>query len=647
MIGRYEAMKVQAEAADRDLKSFRKEYTGMTRQIEDAEKYRDAAEKLPKIEQERQSLEAKLRDLQVRGERLKERRRELSITEDRIKKLEGEIKTLDKEIEAAREAESVAAALTELEGDYESIIEKIAHLKARIERETELIDQIKGGLCPLLNERCRNMREGEGLDQYFKVQAGNDRGFLLRAEQQRKEIQLRVVEAKRAQDKISVLENTRLQRERCVQELEINMTALSRLAAEIKEITFDPETFSRILQDLREIEQRLEEAFQARVKVGAIESLKASLELLKAKGREKRTSLDALKKELEEMSHLSEKLLQVEGRLDELSDPRARGRILRKMLANETSIRESIASLGKERSEAEAVINEVGMRLKAFEGIDLELQHQRERKAASEKDFNLHIESRPIAASLPAQEIELKAIEKESEDITHRAYLVKKELDEAQSLYDIDRHQQVRQDYEVAITEVARLNSELSSAQHRGNGLVVRIEKLQESKQRLGSLNLDRERCDNLLSLSDFIRDVLKRSGPFITEAHLQSISIEANQLYRDITGNPMISLRWDSGYEVILEESGYERSFTNLSGGEQMAAALSVRLAMLKELSEMRVAFFDEPTANMDEERRRNLAHQIGRIRDFDQLFVISHDDAFEGAADQILFVSAQGDEA
>lgn len=70
------------------------------------------------------------------------------------------------------------------------------------------------------------------------------------------------------------------------------------------------------------------------------------------------------------------------------------------------------------------------------------------------------------------------------------------------------------------------------------------------------------------------------------------------------------------------------------------MAAALSVRLALLKELSDVNLAFFDEPTTNMDEERRRNLAQQIGRIKDFEQLFVISHDDSFEGYTDQIIIL-------
>ena len=95
-----------------------------------------------------------------------------------------------------------------------------------------------------------------------------------------------------------------------------------------------------------------------------------------------------------------------------------------------------------------------------------------------------------------------------------------------------------------------------------------------------------------------------------------------------------------------MLEEGGYERSFTNLSGGEQMVAALAVRLALLKQLSNIRLAFFDEPTVNMDEERRRNLAQQIGQVRHFDQLFVISHDDTFEESVDHVVPVKRELEE-
>jgi exonuclease SbcC len=118
---------------------------------------------------------------------------------------------------------------------------------------------------------------------------------------------------------------------------------------------------------------------------------------------------------------------------------------------------------------------------------------------------------------------------------------------------------------------------------------------------------------------------------------------LEANQLFREISGDASRTLKWSRDYEVMLEESGYERSFQNLSGGEQMAAALSVRLALLKQLSDIRVAFFDEPTINMDAERRERLAQQIRQIQHFDQLFVISHDDTFENAVDSVVNVESR----
>src|SRR5260370_38985590 len=68
------------------------------------------------------------------------------------------------------------------------------------------------------------------------------------------------------------------------------------------------------------------------------------------------------------------------------------------------------------------------------------------------------------------------------------------------------------------------------------------------------------------------------------------------------------------------------------------MSAALAVRLALLKKLSTLNIAFFDEPTQNMDELRRMNLAEQIRRVRGFDQLIVISHDDTFEQGLDSLV---------
>jgi exonuclease SbcC len=62
--------------------------------------------------------------------------------------------------------------------------------------------------------------------------------------------------------------------------------------------------------------------------------------------------------------------------------------------------------------------------------------------------------------------------------------------------------------------------------------------------------------------------------------------------------------------------------------------------------MSDVDFAFFDEPTQNMDGERRSNLAMQIGEIRGFDQLIVISHDDTFEHHTENVIRIAKSHEE-
>jgi exonuclease SbcC len=156
-------------------------------------------------------------------------------------------------------------------------------------------------------------------------------------------------------------------------------------------------------------------------------------------------------------------------------------------------------------------------------------------------------------------------------------------------------------------------------------------------------------RLEKLGEATAFIRATLKDAAPRVAKNYVFHVSMEANQMFREITGNAERTLYWTEDYGIELEEDGHKRPFQNLSGGEQMVAALSIRLALLKQLSDVRLAFFDEPTMNMDAERRERLAEQISVITEkqtFDQLFVISHDDTFEGYVDNELILQAVGEE-
>src|SRR5205085_12239270 len=158
--------------------------------------------------------------------------------------------------------------------------------------------------------------------------------------------------------------------------------------------------------------------------------------------------------------------------------------------------------------------------------------------------------------------------------------------------------------------------------------LLVELETARQEKRTL----------EELFATMEHFRRLIKEAGPHVLKAMLADISAEANRIFGEIMGDRSGQLSWQNEYEIVLRRQGVNRTFAQLSGGEQMSAALSVRLALLKKLSTLNIAFFDDPTQNMDELRRMNLAEQIRRVRGFDQLFVISHDDTFEQGLDSLI---------
>ncbi|MBV9243160.1 MAG: SMC family ATPase, partial [Acidobacteria bacterium] len=191
--------------------------------------------------------------------------------------------------------------------------------------------------------------------------------------------------------------------------------------------------------------------------------------------------------------------------------------------------------------------------------------------------------------------------------------------------YDRDSHLALRRETADAERRHAEAAARLEISRQRQEQLAAELASFEALRASLSGEFQEKERLESVAETTAFIRDTLKEAAPRVARNYVYHVSLEANMLFREITGNAERTLKWGEDYAISIEEEGYERPFQSLSGGEQMAAALAVRLAILKQLSDIRIAFFDEPTTNMDAERRENFALEISRIKHFDQLFVIS----------------------
>ncbi len=94
-----------------------------------------------------------------------------------------------------------------------------------------------------------------------------------------------------------------------------------------------------------------------------------------------------------------------------------------------------------------------------------------------------------------------------------------------------------------------------------------------------------------------------------------------------------------DFGVEIFTRNG--KKKVESLSGGERIALAIALRLAIAKILSRGRITFmmFDEPTIHLDSQRRKILINIIKEMGKFiPQIIVVTHDREFEEAADNLI---------
>jgi DNA repair protein SbcC/Rad50 len=348
--------------------------------------------------------------------------------------------------------------------------------------------------------------------------------------------------------------------------------------------------------------------------------------------RQRAANFDRVKTEIET----------IEARLKALDEPSARIKALEMEARRETETREKIATVEKTLARLESEKSIFGEQLAKFAALDAEwkrLSDERERTSAAHREF---LVNEALAKTLPMREAELAEAGEKLSALKTAHEKASAEFEAASQTYDRQRHLSEKAALLEAEKRLAETRATFEAAKRREAELSNELRRLKEIRVTMQAEFKEKERLEKIGEATDFIRETLKEAAPRVARNYVYHVSLEANQMYREITGNAERTLKWAEDYGIVLEENGYDRPFVNLSGGEQMAAALSVRLALLKQLSDVRLAFFDEPTTNMDAARRENLATQIGNIKHFDQLFVISHDDTFEGYVDDIVKVGS-----
>ncbi len=638
------AAREQLARLERELDGLRKQHAETTRRVRAAEGARGAQEKVEGLEIERGGVEAHLsrveKALNDQKHLANGRREQLR----EIERLRRNVAALERE---AREFEAVAAQAgraVELEARERELTQAAAQLRASIAHDERIRAEVKGGLCPVLGERCTSFSEGRTFETYFGDHLKANRTQLATIEKEAAGVVRKLNVAREAEKNQTRFETTRT---RLVEERELLSEREHTLAAvdsQMSKLAEASEPLKDKLQsELMGIDAVLKSAREEALRYAELEPLRARLKEIEEEGKSKREARDEIAAAANAGEGLAGDIKEVERRLLALNDPRGRATGLRAEAVREEALqleaqgaRDALGSLNEQRGALDEQLKRYG----DFELKWSQITARREEPAGAYREY---LERASLAATRPARARDVQTATGKADDARQEAERARQEHESALSSYDRERHSQERGLLEMARVRLATVSTQLDAARSVQAKLGAEIAALDEVRVALREEFRAKERLEELQEATDFVRDILKQAGPLVTESYLYNISIEANQFFREITGEGGRALRWSKDYDIILEEGGHDRPFAVLSGGEQMVAALSVRLALLKQLSDIRIAFFDEPTVNMDTERRERLAQQLGQVRHFDQLFVISHDDAFEETVDHVIPVTSR----
>jgi exonuclease SbcC len=535
--------------------------------------------------------------------------------------------------------QAVVEGFPALETAQKQVADQILQVRTRIEQHRLAREQSGMGACPFLREPCLNIqRRGENsLITYFDRLIASDEAELAPLLEQAESL---AAEMEHARTVLSFWDRRGMyedQQGKAAKKRQRHEAESQRLTAEQQRLE-DALATARDDYALARLRADCDRSEKAALECARLPEIQRRLDETRTRRDTLATEIERLARELAKLDTAADDLRRVAARLAELGDPRSQVTTLRP-IASDISRRD----MQRKRAEAElqrtdARLAACDQRLAPFAGLDEELARLEDAHNRTREGHQRYLRHEQLAAQQGERKQAHAVAEQETRAATSRSTRVAREFEQARTRFDGERLAVVNARYDALRGEHGQCTEALRGAQKESERLTHEITRVEALLADLSAAREERRTLDYLARKLRHFRDTIKEAGPKILRLQLHTISGEANRIFGEIMGDRSAQLAWEDDYEIVLRRDGRERTFAQLSGGEQMSAALAVRLALLRHLSRLGMALFDEPTQNMDDVRRVNLAEQIRRVHGFDQLIVISHDDTFEQGLDGVI---------
>ncbi|MEM4576501.1 MAG: SMC family ATPase [Candidatus Nezhaarchaeales archaeon] len=242
---------------------------------------------------------------------------------------------------------------------------------------------------------------------------------------------------------------------------------------------------------------------------------------------------------------------------------------------------------------------------------------------------------------------ELERLLNRKEELNARAITLERRIEELRKNLEVRR--KLTEESNRIKTQIAEQRGRLLGVEESISGYRKRLEELKELCSKAENAEREASKVRSFIDFIDLLRvKVFGKDGLIaksLRRMYRTKLESEVNN-YLSRFGMDF-EIEFDEDLKLKVLSRGEELSVDSLSGGEKAVLALSARLALAKALSskEVEILILDEPTANLDADRRRELVRVLRDLaEEIPQVIVVTHDHEVAEAADRVYKVRKDG---
>ena len=494
------------------------------------------------------------------------------------------------------ELEKKLSNFQELEKELKLLEEQKITFEIEINTLKDASNELSSKICPYLKENCENLKDKEAED-YFSSKISIKTEDLENLKKDIEEKTQILVEKAVFEDK----KKQYFELEKSIKDLELS---LKNEEINLKEIELDIKNLDIDIQKLIENQE-----FQ-------------NSQMLREKKKELEVELRNL--------NLDEKRENLKNLLENLEIEKE------KILKNQNSIESNLKEIDNYSKKIKEDTN------KNIENIKSEIKTFENKLDDLKNPYNEYLKNNILAEDLKNLLLKVNKNIKELYSLRVEKNLLKEKVFNLEEKIKNIKIDELKEKYDTIKEELNGINKKLGSSQEKIENYKKILEKISSQEEKQKKLLIEFKKLENKFNKASLIRNEVGQMGRAISKYMLSGISNIASVNFNKITGRTE-RIEWSNEekdkYAVYLVGQERKIAFEQLSGGEQVSVAIAIRGTMTEYFTNSKFMILDEPTNNLDTERKKLLAEYMGEIlNNLEQSIIVTHDDTFREMAEKII---------